>query len=120
MHNIGKVLKVIAIIFFILSLIASFIIGVSLATDWYPIEGLLLIFVAPIVEFVGFAIFYGFGELVDRICLMESYSRGGDAQTVIQTQATIERNTKLEKLRAQGLITEEEYQQALAKDQQEA
>ncbi|MBR3966447.1 MAG: SHOCT domain-containing protein [Clostridia bacterium] len=69
---------------------------------------------------------YGFGELIEKACEIADNTRSvkynsaaGNAniRSQVQKQSDYERINKLERLRAQGLISEDEYKQAVAKEQ---
>lgn len=80
---------------------------------WIP---LLSAIVGPVLVWLESWLLYAFGELVDKACDIERNTRGGERKSVAQTKVDAERLNKIEKLRSQGLITEEEYQQAISKE----
>ncbi len=107
--NIGGKIKLLAKATFIVEAIAAVIAGIvymASDADKMPI-GTLLMIVGPIVAWVSSWLLYGFGELIDKTCDIAQNTCGG------------ERISKIEKLRSQGLITEEEYQQAISKNNKE-
>jgi cytochrome c-type biogenesis protein CcmH/NrfG len=55
-------------------------------------------------------VLYGFGELVDKACDIELNTRGAEKRNAAPLNSYSERISKLDTLRSQGLITEEEYQ----------
>ena len=117
--NIGGKIKGLAKATFIVEAIAAVITGIALMAsddDMIPI-GLLVMVVGPIVAWVSSWLLYGFGELVDKTCDIERNTRGGERKSEAQAKVDSERISKIEKLRSQGLITEEEYQQAINKEQ---
>ena len=72
--------------------------------------------VVPFLVWVGSWTIYAFGELVERAASIDNkIGMSGNAKSQVQSKIDNERIAKLEKLRAQGLITEEEYQAALNK-----
>ena len=89
--------------------------GITLiAVDEYLIPyGLLVMVVGPIVAWVSSWFLYGFGELIDKASDIERNTRGGERKSEAQAKVDSERISKIEKLRSQGLITEEEYQNIL-------
>ena len=116
--NIGKKIKGLAKAVFIVEAIAMVITGIALmASDEYMIPiGLLVMVVGPLVAWVSSWLLYGFGELIDKTCDIERNTRGGERKSEAQSKIDSERISKIEKLRSQGLITEEEYQQAISKE----
>lgn len=119
--NIGGKIKGLAKATFIVEAIAAVITGIALMAsdeDMIPV-GLLVMVVGPIVTWVSSWLLYGFGELVDKACDIERNTRGGERKSEAQTKINEKRISKIEKLRSQGLITEEEYQKAISKGQQE-
>ena len=97
------------------------------------LAGTLLLILGPVFSWLASVPIYGFGELIDKATAIEHNTRGGvsintasktesdtpRSETVSTTQRSIdyERISRIEKLRSQGLITEEEYQQAMSKIQ---
>ena len=116
--NIGGKIKGLAKASFIVAAIAEVITGIALmATDEDLIlYGFLVMVVGPIVAWVSSWLLYGFGELIDKASDIERNTRGGERRTETQARGNSERISKIEKLRAQGLITEEEYQKAISKE----
>lgn len=117
--NIGGKIKGLAKAIFITETISAVISGIALMAsdeDMIPV-GLLVMVVGPLVAWVSSWLLYGFGELIDKACDIERNTRGGERKSETQAKVDSERIAKLEKLRSQGLITEEEYQQAISKEQ---
>ena len=117
--NIGSKIKGLAKAIFIVEALAAVITGIALmATDEELILfGFLVMVVGPIVAWVSSWLLYGFGELIDKASDIERNTRGGARKSEAQAKVDSERISKIEKLRSQGLITEEEYQQAISKEQ---
>lgn len=119
--NIGKKIKGLAIALFILETIGAFITGfiLMLLDEDLILSGFLTIVITPLAAWIGSWLLYGFGELIDKICDIERNTRvrGSEKKSEVQTRIDDVRISKLEKLRAQGLITEEEYQQAVTNGQ---
>ncbi len=115
--NIGGKIKGLAKVLFIVTAIAEVITGIALmATDEDLIlYGFLVMIVGPIVAWVSSWLLYGFGELIDKASDIERNTRGGERKSEAQSKVDSERISKIEKLRSQGLITEEEYQAAISK-----
>ena len=122
-NNIGKKIKALAkvicwiqIVIYIITAIVMFII----ASDSYT-EGLYIaiafafLIIGPFFAWLSSFFIYGFGELIDKACEIERNTRGGEIKSNTQIQLDNERKSKIENLRLQGLITEEEYQNAISK-----
>lgn len=115
--RIGQRIKTLAQITFIAEAIAAVIAGlVIIGNDSdMTVYGLLLIVGGPFVAWVSSWLLYGFGELIDKACQIEYNTRPDSAKSSVQREVDDERIRKLEKLRSEGLITEEEYQKAITK-----
>lgn len=119
--NIGGKIKGLAKAVFIVEAIAVFIAGIALMAygegeGLYLFMGLIVIALGPVVAWVSSWLLYGFGELIDKTCDIARNTHGGERKSEAQSKADYERISKIEKLRSQGLITEEEYQQAISKE----
>ena len=114
--NIGGKIKGLAKVLFWLETIAAAIVGLGLVDGS---EGLSLLFalVGVLVAWISAWFLYGFGEIIDKLCDIERNTRGGERKSEAQAKVDSERIGKIEKLRSQGLITEEEYQKAISKEQ---
>ena len=117
-ENIGGKIKGLAKASAIIGIIAAIIYGWFLmVTDSdMIIVGLLTMVGGPFGAWISSWVLYGFGELIDKVCNIERNTRGGDIKSKAQLKEDDERINEIEKLRSQGLITEEEYQQAISKD----
>lgn len=116
--NIGGKIKGLAKATFIVEAIAAVITGIAFMAmddDLAPV-GLLVMILGPIVAWVSSWLLYGFGELIDKTCDIARNTYGGERKSEAQAKVDSERIDKIEKLRSQGLITEEEYQKAISKD----
>ena len=115
--NIGKKIKNFAIWCFVGESVASVIGAISfLATqsdDDYVIPAVIALFLGPIIAFISSWFVYGFGEIIEKLTEIERNTRG-NTKSRTQLNNDDARIEKLESLRAQGLITEEEYQKAIA------
>ena len=118
-ENIGGKIKGLAKWAFIIEAIGSIITGIVLisADSDLGLYGLLTIFFGPVVAFVSTWILYAFGELVENTAIIARTFKGGEIKSEAQTKADSERIDRLNRLRAKGLITEEEYQKAVSKEQ---
>ena len=118
-NNIGGKIKILALVMAIIQAAGSVIAGIALMADdddLIPV-GLLLWIVGPLFAWVSSWLLYGFGELIAKVTAIELNTRGGERKSEAQAKVDSERINKIEKLRSQGLITEEEYQQAISKEQ---
>ena len=124
--NIGRKIKALAkILFYIPSVIIIIIVLVALSQsgEWGIIAllggGLIIL-----MNWISSWFLYGFGELIDKTAAIERYlnpnpnppSAQADTPSHASSGSTSspqERYTKLVSLRAQGLITEEEFQNAV-------
>lgn len=121
-NNIGKKIKKIAEITFkimtVLYLIAAVFFVIYAITDaWFemllPAIGCVLL--GPALSWLSVVPLYGFGELVDKASETALNTASGEVRSETQARVDSERISKLEKLRSQGLITEEEYQEAASR-----
>ena len=126
--DIGKKIKGLAVVIFVLGTIASIVSAIILMTSYRPLVliGILVLFTGPLVAWIGTWMTYGFGELIDKTAQIERNTRVsnnfGGVENMISAGTTkdpkisdkIERIIKLEKLYNQGLITEE-YEEQRAK-----
>lgn len=113
--NIGGKIKGLAKAAFIIGSIADVIIGINFMSEYYGEEamvliGLLIMIFGPLVALFSSWITYGFGELIDQTCAIARNTYGGERKSETQSKIDYERISKLDKLRSQGLITEEEYE----------
>ena len=144
-ENICEKIKFVAKAIFALGSIGTFILGIVLmAADTsvakgskldtiYLTVGILLVILGPVFSWLASVPIYGFGELIDKATAIEHNTRGGapinqattteqntrsnEITTVAQHNENAERIRRIEKLRSQGLITEEEYNQTISKMQ---
>jgi hypothetical protein len=123
-NDIGKKIKKIAEITFkvmtVLYLIAAVFFVIYAITDaWFemllPAIGCVLL--GPALSWLSMVPLYGFGELIDKASETARNTRNGQNKSEAQSKLESERINKLEKLRSQGLITEEEYREAVSKEQ---
>ena len=112
--KIGTKIKNLAKCCFIVEAIAAVITGIVLLAELEELWCVAILLGGPVVAWVGSWILYGFGEIIDKLCEIERNTRGGGKKSETQSRTDGERIDKLEKLRAQGLITEEEYQQKIS------
>lgn len=125
--NIGEKIKGLAKFFAIVLGIGLAILGgyIMSIDEELILPGLIVFIVGPLIAWISSWLIYGFGELIEKTSAIEYAMCGTRAKTqeqriynkIPQTddEAENERLRKLELLRVQGLITEEEYQQAVSK-----
>ena len=116
--NIGGKIKGLAMVLFWIEAIAAVIVGLVLVEDTDSLS-LLYAIAGVLVAWISAWFLYGFGEIIDKLCDIERNTRGGERKSEAQSKIDSERISKIEKLRSQGLITEEEYQQAISKNDKE-
>lgn len=117
LDNIGGKIKSLAKISFIITAVAEVIGGIILMEDGSTESyGLLLIVIGPMLALFSSWLLYGFGELIDKAGEIARNTRSGDRTSAAQSRINHERINKIEKLRSQGLITEDEYRQAISKE----
>ncbi len=113
--RIGSKIKVLAKVIFWVEAVVAVIAALVMIESTEGVS-LLLGMVGVLVAWVSSWFLYGFGEIIDKLCEIEKNTRSGDRKSDAQSKIDSERVHKLEKLRSQGLITEEEYQQAIKKE----
>lgn len=124
-NNIGKKIKTLANVLCWVGIIAYVIVAIIMfinaSEGSYRTEGLYtglgfaFLIGGPLLSWISSFFMYGFGELIDKTCDIERNTRSGERRSVAQTKIETERIDKIEKLRSQGLITEEEYREAIAR-----
>ena len=77
-HDIGKKIKGLAKITFIVESIASVIIGICtlIEMDFDSLAPIAIIICGPFVAWVGSWLLYGFGEIIDKLSEIEKNTRG--------------------------------------------
>lgn len=119
--NIGKKLKTLAMVIGIIEAVAAVVTGMVLFVEGLDYDeelipvALLIMFIGPALAWISTWVLYGFGELVDKTCDIARNTRPGTVKSETQTKIDLERLSQIERLRAQGLITEEEYRRAVLK-----
>ncbi len=139
-RNIGKKIKALSIVFFILMALGCFVTGLILLIEAGSVLlAIPIMIVGPLFAWIGSWLLYGFGELVDKAAEIARNTAGGvsaapsaaqaayDAPAPAQPQQPqkpqapahspefMQRLAKLQALNTQGIITDEEYDVALAK-----
>lgn len=116
-NETGEKIKGLARTIFIVEIIFAIIAGIALmvSKENLIIIGLLVLFGGCLIAWVSFWLLYGFGEIIDKLYYIEKNTCVGEHKSKAQSNVVYERIDKIEKLRSQGLITEEEYQQVISK-----
>ena len=117
-ENIGNKIKGLATAIFIIGAIAGIALGIccfALQEDILIPIGVAFIVISPILSWVSSLLVYGFGELIIKTNEIAKNSRIIENTSSGQKNIDFDRIEKLDKLLSAGLITEEEYQQALSK-----
>jgi hypothetical protein len=113
-ENIGGKIKRMAYIIFWVFAIVSVVGGLVVLSE-SPIAGIVIMIVGPLVAWISTFLLYGFGELIEsNQIIAQNLSRAAHKQP-FYTQKSDTGTAEIEKLREQGLITEEEYQALSAK-----
>ena len=110
--NIGGKLKTLAKVQFWIAAIASAIAGIVMLVS-EMVLGLLFLLGVPVIAWVASWLLYGFGELVEKVCHIEGRLCNGTTGPTAGTP--IDRTKDIMELHRQGMITDEEYEQAMAK-----
>ncbi len=117
-NNIGKKLKGFVKVIFGIEVVIALILGFVALEDS---DGLSLLYalIGILIAWLSTWFLYGFGEIIDKLTDIEKNTRNGSVKSDVQTQVDNKRTAKLEKLRSQGLIDEEEYKRALSNENAE-
>lgn len=117
--NIGAKIQKVAKGLMYFWIIASIAVGIFMFIEGLGEDELLLVVLGPAVIAIGCVmapvsvyLLYGFGKLIEDVEAIRRNSTPG-----IEASMKSERMNKLKRLRSQGLITKEEYQQAIAEKQ---
>lgn len=113
--SLANVLCWVGIIGYAIAGIIVITIGIEESEDGLTALGVALLIAGPFVSWVSSFFMYGFGEIIDKTCNIEKNMHSGDVKSFAQNKTEDERIEKLERLRSQNLITEDEYQQAILK-----
>ena len=119
--NVGNRIKVLSKVIFWVYLVISIILGIVLIVGGFESDydssalsfrGLTLIITGPIVGWIIGLLMYGFGELIEKTSYIERSVRTNNKSDT-ELQVEYFRIIKLNKLRQKGIISEEEYQNAV-------
>lgn len=113
--QIKKLTKFMTVLFIVISVIVGF---VFFALKQY-LFGVEFILVMPILLCINSLIMYGFGELIDKVCDIERNTRNdsGDRNESTSQLKQEDKVKKLDELRTEGLISEEEYRDKISKEE---
>lgn len=114
MHKeIGKKIKKMAIVIFVLEAILFFIgaiILMAINNDLFLV-GILMMIIGPLLAWVSSFILYGFGELIDKTSEIANNTSRTSANAILQNCSQRSSHDELKKLLEKGLISEDEYYQ---------
>lgn len=117
--SVGSAIQLLAKINLALDVIAGFIFLIWAAVTG-EILGVILMIAVPLSGLFSSYLIYGFGVLVENSQILVESVETHDTDRVksnIQRNADNARRKKIEDLRKSGLITEEEYRNAISKIQ---
>lgn len=116
--NIGGKIKMLAKVTTIVLAILFIVLGtITMAMgDIGVIIGLLILIVGVLLSWISSWVLYGFGEIIEKVAEIEKNTCKDEAKLKTRSKEEDERIEKIERLRKKGLITEEEYQQAISKE----
>ena len=116
--NIGRKIKDLAKTICLLEAFAAIIAGMIVIGTFADAKdgtgmigiGILIMLVGSLLAWISSWLLYGFGELIEKTSNIEIYLRPQSYK-----EPLADRIKKLESLRSKGLITEEEYEEAISK-----
>ena len=124
-QNIGKKIKTLAVVVCWIGIAGSVIGGIVMCAigadssggDLLIGLGLPLIFLGPLFSWIGSFVLYGYGDMITRIRRIERklYGQENEEEEKSDSAGKDDRLAKLQSLREQNLISEEEYWNAVEK-----
>lgn len=124
-QNIGKKIKTLAVVVCWIGIAGSVIGGIVMCAvgadssggDLLIGLGLPLIFLGPLFSWIGSFVLYGYGDMITRIRRIERklYGQENEEEEKSDSAGKDDRLAKLQSLREQNLISEEEYWDAVEK-----
>lgn len=124
-ENIGGKIKSLAKVSFIVAtslfVLSGIIFLLSAENASYRYEdtlityGVLLPILGPLFSWIGTWLLYGFGELIEKVSDIEYNTRGTERKSTEYSISEQKKISNIEKLHVKGLITDEEYEQAISK-----
>ena len=117
-EQIGEKIKGLASTLATIGIIISIFGGIVLmmTSDDAPILGIFVAAIGALLSWVSSWLLYGFGELIDKVCNIEKSMHIKNRISETSAMNISKRLDKIETLRAEGLITNEEYQAAVSKE----
>ena len=122
-QNIGKKIKTLAVVVCWIGIAGSVIGGIVMCAvgadssggDLLIGLGLPLIFLGPLFSWIGSFVLYGYGDMITRIRRIERklYGQENEEEEKSDSAGKDDRLAKLQSLREQNLISEEEYWNAV-------
>ena len=109
-NEIGKKIKGLASVIAWIGIIASAIMGLS-SMKKSALAGILIIAIGALVSWVSSFLLYGYGELIDQTSQMNVKI---SSCFVPQSESEVKRKL-LRELVEQGIITDDEYKEAVSK-----
>ncbi len=129
--NIGHKIKVFSIIIFAIEVSLAFLSGLFLLPRYKYTAFIIIIIVVPLSAYINSMFIYGFGELIEKVSSIENsinsirqnensaksgkIIHSGEIKTETKPSPIDDKIKKIESLYSQGSITEEEYNNTLAK-----
>lgn len=124
-QNIGKKIKTLAVVVCWIGIAGSVIGGIVMCAvgadssggDLLIGLGIPLIFLGPLFSWIGSFVLYGYGDMITRIRRIERklYGQENEEEEKSDSAGKDDRLAKLQSLREQNLISEEEYWDAVDK-----
>lgn len=124
-QNIGKKIKTLAVVVCWIGIAGSVIGGIVMCAvgadssggDLLIGLGLPLIFLGPLFSWIGSFVLYGYGDMITRVRRIERklYGQENEEEEKSNSAGKDDRLAKLQSLREQNLISEEEYWDAVEK-----
>ncbi len=122
-ENIGGKIKTLAKVICWVEIIACVVGGIVLCCigadsrggEILVLSGVALMILGPLFSWVGSFLLYGYGDLISRVQSIEGKLNGSDGSNGEPEKDS--RIAELEGLKNQGLISEEEFQNAIRKFQ---
>ncbi len=117
-ENVGAKIKILAKVVCVLLILASL---VGAITSWssYPEDyayiGFVILILGSLSAIVSSWFLYGFGEIVENVALIQQNQKAINANSANKAKTDEEKLNNLNKLLAEGLISEQEYQDAIKK-----
>ncbi|MBE6584134.1 MAG: hypothetical protein E7649_04000 [Ruminococcaceae bacterium] len=113
--NIGKKIKSLAKALFIIFIVIGVIGGIVLVSYDLILLGIFTMIILPLTAWISSWFLYGFGEIIDKLTDIEHNTHVSTATARTERKNIDDKIKKLENLRTQSLITDDEYQVAISK-----